>query len=117
MSGEHLNAQARVVLTGLDADGKSAFISDGNTTTRTAQPGFTVMDVWQFDSLPVDVLAPSTLGATPSSTRRRTASGSASPASRRTRSSTPRATRSRWTRSTAPTRTMATPVPKAECGI
>ncbi|MBC2640868.1 MULTISPECIES: cupin domain-containing protein [unclassified Rhodococcus (in: high G+C Gram-positive bacteria)] len=65
MSGEHLNAQARVVLTGLDADGKSAFISDGNTTTRTAQPGFTVMDVWQFDSLPVDVLAPSTLGADP----------------------------------------------------
>lgn len=65
MTSKHLNAEARVVLTGLDAAGKSAIISDGNTSTRTAQPGFTVMDVWQFDNLPVPVLAPSTLGADP----------------------------------------------------
>ncbi|GAA4552914.1 hypothetical protein [Amycolatopsis samaneae] len=65
MTSEHLNAEARVVLTGLDDSGKSTIISDGNTATRTAQPGFTVMDVWQFDALPAPVLAPSTLGADP----------------------------------------------------
>ncbi|CAM3036911.1 cupin domain-containing protein [Skermania piniformis] len=65
MTGEHLKAEARVVLTGLDENGKSTFVSDANTTVRTAQPGFTVMELWQFDSLPANVLAPSTLGDNP----------------------------------------------------
>ena len=65
MTGEHLKAQARRVLSGTDADGRSTIIADELTTTRTAQPGFTVMDVWQFDNLPAHVDAPDTLGEDP----------------------------------------------------
>ncbi|MET8811690.1 cupin domain-containing protein [Streptomyces sp. NPDC004549] len=62
MSGEHLKAQARRVVSGLDAEGRSAIIADEPTPTRMAAPGFTVMDVWQFDSLPARVDGPNTLG-------------------------------------------------------
>ncbi|ROZ52923.1 cupin domain-containing protein [Rhodococcus sp. WS1] len=55
MTGEHLNAQARRVVAGLDADGKSTIISDENTTARVAAPTFTVMNLWQVDQLPVHV--------------------------------------------------------------
>lgn len=65
MSGKHLEAQARVVVSGVDADGKSTIVSDGDAGTRVATPGFTVMDVWQFDSLPATVDAAPTLGAEP----------------------------------------------------
>ncbi|NMO03995.1 cupin domain-containing protein [Gordonia sp. TBRC 11910] len=65
MPGEHLNAQARLIVTGLDENGKSAFISDGNSEVRVATPGFTVMELWQFDSIPNNILAPNTLGDQP----------------------------------------------------
>ena len=65
MPGKHLEAQARVVVSGLDADGRSTIVSDGDAGTRVAAPGFTVMDVWQFDALPAKVDAPPTLGAEP----------------------------------------------------
>ncbi|WP_025778199.1 cupin domain-containing protein [Brevibacterium sp. VCM10] len=65
MSGEHLNAQARTVITGLGENGKSTILDDKNTEVRTAQPGFTVMELWQFDSLPQNVLAPASLGDEP----------------------------------------------------
>lgn len=65
MPGEHLNAQSRLIVTGLDDNGKSAIISDGNTEVRVATPGFTVMELWQFDSIPNNILAPNTLGTDP----------------------------------------------------
>lgn len=65
MTGAHLKAQARRVLSGKDADGRSTIVSDELTTTRIAAPGFTVMDVWQFDGLPAAVDAPDTLSAEP----------------------------------------------------
>lgn len=65
MPGEHLNAQARRVLSGVDADGRSAIVTDELTATRVAAPGFTVMDVWQVDALPAKVDDPDTLGAEP----------------------------------------------------
>lgn len=65
MAGEHLKAQARRVISGTDAEGRSTIVSDELTATRTAQPGFTVMDVWQVDGLPAHVDAPDTLGPEP----------------------------------------------------
>lgn len=38
MAGKHLEAQARVVVSGLDESGKSTIVSDGNTATRIAAP-------------------------------------------------------------------------------
>ena len=65
MTGEHLKTQARVVVSGLGDDGKSTIISDGDSTCRVAAPGFTVVELWQADSLPTPVLSDSTLGAEP----------------------------------------------------
>lgn len=65
MAGKHLEAQARVVVSGLDANGKSTIVSDGNTATRIAAPGFTVMDTWQVDAVPAEVGADATLGEAP----------------------------------------------------
>lgn len=65
MAGEHLKAQARRVISGTGAEGRSTIVSDELTATRTAQPGFTVMDVWQVDGLPAHVDAPDSLGADP----------------------------------------------------
>ncbi|MBC3191736.1 cupin domain-containing protein [Pseudonocardia sp. C8] len=65
MTGKHLEAQARVVVSGIDENGRSTIVSDGNTTTRIAAPGFTVMDTWQVDGLPARVDAPSTLTEEP----------------------------------------------------
>ncbi|MEJ2890300.1 hypothetical protein [Actinomycetospora aeridis] len=65
MAGKHLEAQARVVVSGLDESGKSTIVSDGNTATRIAAPGFTVMDTWQVDAVPAEVGAASTLGENP----------------------------------------------------
>ena len=65
MPGEHLTAQARLIVTGLDENGKSTFVSDGDSQVRVATPGFTVMELWQFDSIPGDILAPNTLGTDP----------------------------------------------------
>jgi mannose-6-phosphate isomerase-like protein (cupin superfamily) len=58
------NYQARVVTTGLGPDGRSTVASDDNTITRAVTPTFTVADVWQTDSVPPRVDAPSTLDGT-----------------------------------------------------
>ncbi|TCK25775.1 cupin domain-containing protein [Pseudonocardia endophytica] len=65
MPGEHLKAQARVVVSGVDENGQSTIVSDGNTATRVAAPGFTVMDTWQVDSVPSAVDSAATLGVEP----------------------------------------------------
>jgi hypothetical protein len=43
------------VVSGLDAEGHSTIVSDENTSTRVATPGFTACDVWQVNGLPVHV--------------------------------------------------------------
>jgi hypothetical protein len=53
VAGEHLDAQARRVVSGFDESGKSTIVSDGPTTRRVATPAFTVCDVWETQSLPV----------------------------------------------------------------
>lgn len=53
MSGEHLEAQARRVVTGFDESGKSTIVSDSLTVRRVATPAFTVCDVWETKALPV----------------------------------------------------------------
>jgi hypothetical protein len=63
MKGEHLNARARRVVTGVDAEGRSAIVSDGSTETRLATEAFTRNLIWQADEVPVSVMADSTLGA------------------------------------------------------
>jgi mannose-6-phosphate isomerase-like protein (cupin superfamily) len=65
MTKAHLNAQARLVVSGLDAEGKSTIVSDGNASCRVAAPGFTVMDLWQVDSLPTTLDTLSALGEAP----------------------------------------------------
>jgi hypothetical protein len=55
MAGEHLEFQARRVISGVGANGKSAIVTDETTVTRTATPGFTVADVWRLDALPAHV--------------------------------------------------------------
>jgi cupin domain len=55
MAGEHLKVEARRVVSGVDAQGRSTIISDENTTARVAAPAFTVMNLWQVDRLPVHV--------------------------------------------------------------
>jgi mannose-6-phosphate isomerase-like protein (cupin superfamily) len=52
MSGEYASAQARRVVTGLDADGRSAFVSDGDTPARLVTPGNTKCDIWRTRALP-----------------------------------------------------------------
>lgn len=53
MPGEHLHAQARRVVTGLNAEGKSCFVSDENTPDRLGGPGNTKCDIWRAGSVPV----------------------------------------------------------------
>jgi hypothetical protein len=55
VTGAHLGFQTRRVITGVDADGRSTVISDEDTPTRVALPGFTVNDVWRVDTLPTQV--------------------------------------------------------------
>ncbi|MCH6470715.1 hypothetical protein [Sinomonas terrae] len=53
MAGEHADAQARRIITGLDADGKSCFESDELTPHRLVGPGNTKCDIWRAAGLPV----------------------------------------------------------------
>ncbi|MGW4335774.1 cupin domain-containing protein [Rhodococcus koreensis] len=53
MTGEHLQAQARRVITGINAEGKSCFVSDEFTPDRLAGPGNTKCDLWRAESVPV----------------------------------------------------------------
>jgi hypothetical protein len=53
VTGEHLQAQARRVVTGVNAEGKSIFVSDEPTPHRLAGPGNTKCDIWRTSALPV----------------------------------------------------------------
>jgi hypothetical protein len=53
VTGEHLRAQARRVVTGVDGQGLSTIVSDACTTTRLAGAGNTKCDIWRVDGLPV----------------------------------------------------------------
>jgi mannose-6-phosphate isomerase-like protein (cupin superfamily) len=48
----HAHFQARRVVAGLNAEGRSTITADEFTTTRSFMPGWTLCDVWQADSLP-----------------------------------------------------------------
>lgn len=53
MSTEPRPAQARRVVTGLDGEGRSTIISDGEISTWVRRPtGTVVMDIWRAESLP-----------------------------------------------------------------
>jgi mannose-6-phosphate isomerase-like protein (cupin superfamily) len=52
MAGEHLRAQARRVISGVDESGKSTVIADENTPVRLQTPGMTICDIWQVANLP-----------------------------------------------------------------
>lgn len=59
MAGEHLQAQARRVVSGVDTDGRSVIVTDEKATPRTATDAFTICDIWQVGDLPTPVLADS----------------------------------------------------------
>jgi len=61
VSGQHLNAQARRVVSGLDAAGKSTIVLDEYTRSRVAREASTVCDVWRVDSLPPQMAEDDTL--------------------------------------------------------
>jgi quercetin dioxygenase-like cupin family protein len=52
MAGAHLEAQARRVVVGVDADGKSTIAQDDVTATRLAGPGNTKCDIWRLEHVP-----------------------------------------------------------------
>src|SRR3954447_4509396 len=62
MTGEHLRARARVVVAGLDEQGRSSIVSDGLTETRLATPAFTINQTWGVKSVPTHVQADNALG-------------------------------------------------------
>lgn len=53
MGTQHSELQARRVVTGFDADGKSCFTSDENTPDRFVGPGNTKCDIWRVTDIPV----------------------------------------------------------------
>lgn len=55
------NHHARLVVTGVGANGRSTVVSDSNSTTRVVTPTFAVGDVWRLNSVPVEILSDSTL--------------------------------------------------------
>lgn len=52
MSSSHLDAVARRVVSGVDAEGRSVIVVDEQTRTRVALPAFTSNDVWRSDTVP-----------------------------------------------------------------
>jgi quercetin dioxygenase-like cupin family protein len=53
VTGEHLHAQARRVVTGINAEGRSYVASDDYTPHRLPNPGNTKNDMWRVHSIPV----------------------------------------------------------------
>ena len=51
------NFKARVVVAGLDSNGRSTVVSDGPSETRATPAVCTVNDIWQVPSVPSNVLA------------------------------------------------------------
>jgi hypothetical protein len=73
MAKEHLKAQARRVVTGKDAQGRSTIVVDENTPVRVATDGYTVCRVWEAERLPTNpALNPAADGGTLSGTDRLT---------------------------------------------
>jgi hypothetical protein len=62
MAGEHLEARARRIVTGVDGHGRSTIVSDGPTDTRLATEAFTRNLIWQADEVPAHVAADHSLG-------------------------------------------------------
>lgn len=62
MAGEHYNAQARRVETGVDSEGRSVIVSDENSPRRATAPAFTIIDVWETESLPLPMDFPAAVG-------------------------------------------------------
>ncbi|WP_052668440.1 cupin domain-containing protein [Nitriliruptor alkaliphilus] len=55
---------SRVVVAGLNEDGRSAVVVDEVAQTRAPTPVVTINDVWQVDAVPCPVLGDSTLSGT-----------------------------------------------------
>lgn len=55
MPNKHLEYQARRIIAGKTADGKSTVVADEVAPIRTATTAFTVHDIWRVEKLPVDV--------------------------------------------------------------
>ncbi|MYW96116.1 cupin domain-containing protein [Amycolatopsis rubida] len=53
MAGEHRQAQARRVVTGVNDEGKSCFVGDELTPHRFVGPGNTKCDLWRVAGIPV----------------------------------------------------------------
>ena len=58
----HRDARARRVVTGVDEQGRSTFISDELTETRRVTDAFTLNHLWQATSVPMHVTAENALG-------------------------------------------------------
>ena len=58
MAGEHREFQSRLIVTGLDGDGRSTFVSDGPTEDRLVADGYTRNHLWQATEVPTAVMAP-----------------------------------------------------------
>jgi hypothetical protein len=50
--GEHLEFQARRVVTGMNCSGRSVVVLDELASPRRARPSSTVVDIWQVDTVP-----------------------------------------------------------------
>ena len=62
MAGEHLQARARVVVAGVDEEGRSTIVSDRFSETRLATPAFTINQTWGVKEVPTHVHADNALG-------------------------------------------------------
>jgi quercetin dioxygenase-like cupin family protein len=62
MSGEHAEAQARRVITGVDENGRSAVLVDEYTPRRATAPAFTICDIWETQSLPIPMATDAAVG-------------------------------------------------------
>ncbi|MCJ1674576.1 nuclear transport factor 2 family protein [Rathayibacter sp. VKM Ac-2929] len=56
--GEHRSLRSRLIVTGVDGDGRSVFLSDEPTTDRLVGDGYTRNQLWQGLSVPTPVTAP-----------------------------------------------------------
>jgi hypothetical protein len=61
MAEEHFKARARRVVVGLDENGRSTFVSDGDTESRLATEAYTRNVIWQATEVPTPVMAESGL--------------------------------------------------------
>ncbi len=62
MGKDHFNIQARRIVIGVDAQGRSTIVDDGPTETRVATEGYTINQIWQATQVPTPVMSENTLG-------------------------------------------------------